>query len=55
MSAQSDDGVIDETLEAWDTAAGQVAEAPVSNGRQTRMRGKPMRPVFQVHQHQIER
>jgi hypothetical protein len=52
---RSDDSVIDETVEAWDTAARMVAEGPASNDPQTRLRGNPMQPVFQVHQHQMER
>jgi glutamate-1-semialdehyde 2,1-aminomutase/spore coat polysaccharide biosynthesis protein SpsF len=44
-------GIIEETLAAWTLAAGRVAEALRSNDPAARLRGKPMRPVFQVRTH----
>jgi glutamate-1-semialdehyde 2,1-aminomutase len=46
--AHDDPGIIDETLAAWKQAAARVAEALASNDPAARLRGKPMRPVFQV-------
>ena len=46
--AHGADGVIDETLEAWRTAAGRLADALASNDPAARLRGKRMQPVFQV-------
>jgi len=50
--AHGTDGIIDETLVAWQTAAGKLAEALASNDPAARLRGKRMQPVFQVRQQQ---
>ncbi len=41
-------GIVDEAMRAWGTAAARLAEALASNDPPARLRGKPMRPVFQV-------
>lgn len=46
--AHASDGILDETLRAWDRALARVAEALASNDPAARLRGKPIRPVFQV-------
>lgn len=46
--AHGQDGIVAETLEAWGRALGKVAEALASNDPGARLRGKPIRPVFQV-------
>ena len=46
--AHDDAAIVEETLAAWKQATGRVAEALASNDPATRLRGKPMRPVFQV-------
>jgi glutamate-1-semialdehyde aminotransferase len=46
--AHDEAGIVDETLAAWKQAAARVAEALASNDPAARLRGKPMRPVFQV-------
>jgi glutamate-1-semialdehyde 2,1-aminomutase len=46
--AHGDEGIVAETLAAWDRALGKVAEALRSNDPVARLRGKPIRPVFQV-------
>jgi len=48
--AHGDSGVIEETLDAWENAAGKVGEALSSNDPAARLRGKPIQPVFQVRQ-----
>ena len=40
--------VIKQTLEAWDTALDRVSKALSSNEPEARLRGKPIRPVFEV-------
>jgi len=47
-------GVIEETLAAWHLAAGRLSEALASNDPAGCLRGKPIRPVFQVRKHQTE-
>ena len=42
------DGVLDETLQAFDRALATVADALEAGNPAGRLRGKPMRPVFQV-------
>lgn len=49
--AHGADGIVDETLAAWDRAAGCVAESLASNDPVQQLRGEPIRPVFQVRQH----
>lgn len=49
--AHGAEGVIDETLAAWDIAAGRLADALASNDPASRLRGRPLRPVFQVRRH----
>ena len=46
--AHDDAAVVEETLVAWKQAAARVAEALASNDPAARLRGKPMRSVFQV-------
>ena len=46
--AHCEQAVIDKTLEAWDAALSRVSEALLSNGPEARLRGKPIRPVFEV-------
>ena len=41
-------GVLDEAMRAWGTAAAHLAEAFASNNPSARLRGKLIRPVFQV-------
>ncbi len=43
--------LIEETVAGWGRAATRVAEALASNDPASRLRGKPMRPVFQVRRH----
>ena len=40
--------VMEQTLEAWDAALGRVSDALSSNEPEMRLRGKPIRPVFEV-------
>lgn len=49
--AHDDASVIDETLGAFDRAAGRIAEALRSNDPAARLKGTPVEPVFQVRQH----
>jgi len=46
--AHDDASIVEQTLAAWRQAAGRVADALASNDPAARLRGKPMRPVFQV-------
>lgn len=46
--AHDDPAVIDETVAAWRTAAARVAEALAGTDPAAHLRGKPIRPVFQV-------
>ncbi len=46
--AHAQDGIIEETLAAWNRALGTVSAALESNDPAARLRGKPIRPVFQV-------
>ena len=46
--AHDDDGVIAETLAAWARAAETVASALAEDDPAARLRGAPIRPVFQV-------
>ena len=52
--AHCDETLIEETLASWGRAAARVAEALASNDPATYLRGKPMRPVFQVRSHNEE-
>ena len=52
--AHDAEDVIDETLAAWRSAAGKLAEALASNDPAARLRGKRMQPVFQVRQQKVE-
>lgn len=49
--AHDDPSVLDETVCAWQSAAAQVADALASNDPAARLRGTPIRPVFQVRTH----
>lgn len=53
--AHGEDGVIDATLRAWMAAGDRVADALASNDPLSRLRGKPMQPVFQVRKSAPER
>lgn len=46
--AHAAEGILDETLTAWDRALARVAEALTSNDPRMHLHGKPIRPVFQV-------
>jgi glutamate-1-semialdehyde aminotransferase len=48
--AHDNAGIIKETLAAWAGAAAAVAEALSTNDPAARLRGKPIRPVFQVRE-----
>lgn len=52
--AHGADGIIDETLAAWQLAAGKLAEALASNDPAACLRGKRMQPVFQVRQQKAD-
>lgn len=46
--AHAGDGIVDETLAAWGRALARVAEALARKDPSACLRGKPIRPVFQV-------
>jgi len=43
-------GILEETLQRWDTAAAGLADHLQSNDPHARLRGEPIRPIFQVRQ-----
>ncbi len=49
--AHDDAAIIEQTLAAWRGAAAAVSEALALNDPMRALRGKPMRPVFQVRRH----
>jgi len=46
--AHAEPDIVEETLAAWEAALGRLEEALASNDPAGRLRGKPIRPVFQV-------
>ena len=46
--AHCEEWIIEQTLEAWDRALGRVSDALSSNEPEAHLRGKPIRPVFEV-------